>query len=110
MIPALTRPPVAHPAEQFQQVTAIRPRRAAGTEPPVRQIIREPAYQPRARHSAAAGNDTIEHGEAPAGEGLQEDTSYYRGFASLHDQERLTDTRSRQNITSRQPGTASIGP
>ena len=70
MIPSLTRPPVAHPREQFQQVTAVRRRRAAGSEPPARQIIRKPGYQPPVPHKAATGNGTIEHGEAPAGEGL----------------------------------------
>jgi hypothetical protein len=49
-------------------------------------------------------NDTIEHGVAPAGEGPQEDTWYYRGFASLHDQARRADTRPGRNITSPQPG------
>jgi hypothetical protein len=45
------------------------PRRAAGSKLPVRQVIREPGYPPPVRHRAATGNDTIEHGEAPAGEG-----------------------------------------
>jgi hypothetical protein len=44
--------------------------RAEGSEPPVRQIIGEPGYQPPVRHKAATGNGTIEHGEAPGGEGL----------------------------------------
>jgi hypothetical protein len=74
MIPALARSPVAHPGEQFQQVTAIRCR-AGGRQPPACQVIGEPGYQPPVRHTAATGNDTIEHGEAPAGEGLWEDTS-----------------------------------
>jgi hypothetical protein len=55
-------------------------------------------------------NDTIEHGVAPACEGPQEDTSYYRGFASLHDQVRRADTRPGRNITPRSPGTASADP
>ena len=42
MIPPLTRPPVRHPREQFQQVTAIRQRRAART-----------ASRPRARSPAS---------------------------------------------------------
>ncbi len=74
MIPPLARPPVADPGEQFQQVTADG-RRAAGGKPHARQVVGEPGYQPPARHKAAAGNGTIEPGEAPAGEGLQEDTS-----------------------------------
>src|SRR5437868_4580987 len=100
MIPPLPRPPVAHPGEQFQQVTAIRRRRAEGREPSVRQVTGEPGYQPPVRHGAATGNGTIEHGETPAAEGLWEDTSYYRGFALLHDRIRQVDTRSRQNATS----------
>ena len=69
MIPPLARPPVTHPGKQFQQVTAIRRRPAEGSEPPARQVIREPGYQPPVRHNAATGNDTIDHGETPAGEG-----------------------------------------
>src|SRR5258708_132151 len=106
MIPPPARPPVAHPGEQFQQVTAIRCR-AEGSEPPARQAIGEQGCEPPVRHEAATGNDTIEHGEAPADEGLWEDTSYYRGFALLHDQVRQADIGSRHNGTSHQPGTAS---
>jgi hypothetical protein len=95
--------------KQFQQVTAAARGQAQGSGPPVRQVIGEPGYQPPVRHKAATGNGTIEHGEAPAGEDLWEDTSYYRGFASLHDQKPRTDTRSRHNGTSHQPGTASAG-
>ncbi len=74
MIPPLAGPPVAHPGEQPQQVTAIRCR-AGGSQPTARQASGEPGYQPPARHTAATSNDTIEHGEAPAVEGLWEDTS-----------------------------------
>ena len=44
MISPLSRPPVAHPREQFQQVTAMRYRPAGDGEPPARarQIIRKP--------------------------------------------------------------------
>jgi hypothetical protein len=63
MIPSLTRPSVAHPGEQFQQVTANRRHRAGGNGPSVRQVIGEPGYQPPARRRAATGNGTIEHGE-----------------------------------------------
>src|SRR5882762_6175243 len=104
MIPPPSRPSVAHPREQFQQVTAIRQRPAEDSETPARQVIGEPGYQPPVRRKAATANDTIEHSEAPAGEGPQEDTSYYRGFASLHDQVRRADTRPGHNITPRQPG------
>ena len=44
--------------------------RGGGSGPLAGQIIREPGYQPPVRHRAATGNGTIEHGEAPAGEGL----------------------------------------
>jgi len=44
MIPSLTQPPVGHPGEQFQQVTANGRRRAGGSGPSVRQVIREPGY------------------------------------------------------------------
>lgn len=70
MIPAPARPPVAHPAEQLQQVTANARRRAEGSGPSVRQITGEPGYQPPVRHEAVMSNGTIEHCEAPAGEGL----------------------------------------
>lgn len=69
MIPPLSRPPVAHPREQFQQVIAIHRRPAEDSEPPARQVIGEPGYQPPVRRKATTGNDTIEHGEAPAGPG-----------------------------------------
>jgi len=69
MIPPLTRPPIGHPGERSQQVTANDRRRVCGSGPPVRQLIREPGRQPSARRGAATGNDTIEHGEAPADEG-----------------------------------------
>ena len=69
MIPSLARPPVAHPGEQFQQITANGWCRAQGSEPSARQVIGEPGYQPPVRHKAVTGNGTIEHGEAPAGEG-----------------------------------------
>ena len=45
MIPPLSRPSVAHPREQFQQVTAICRRPAEDSEPPARQVIGEPGYQ-----------------------------------------------------------------
>src|SRR5258708_17168451 len=109
MTPPPARPPVAHPGEQFQQVTAIRCR-AEGSEPPARQASGDPGYQPPVRHEAATGNDTIEHGEAPADEGLWEDTSYYRGFALLHDQVRQADIVSRHNGTTHQPRTARARP
>jgi hypothetical protein len=44
-------------------------RRAGDSRPPVLQLIREPGNQPPAQRRAVTGNDTIEHGEAPAGEG-----------------------------------------
>jgi hypothetical protein len=69
MIPPLARPPVAYPAERFQQVTASGRCRPGRSGPPVRKIIREPVYQLPIRHRAVTGNGTIEHGEAPAGEG-----------------------------------------
>jgi len=56
MMPPPARPPVRHPGEQFQQVTASARCRAQGGRPPI-------------RHRTATGNDTIRHGEAPAGEG-----------------------------------------
>src|SRR5258708_13455819 len=104
MTPPPAGPPVAHPGEQFQQVTAIRCR-AEGSEPPARQAIGEPGYHPPVRHEAATGNDTIEHGEAPADEGLWEGTSYYRGFAFLHNPVRQADIRSRHTATPHPPGT-----
>jgi hypothetical protein len=42
--------------------------------------------------------------------GLCEDTSYYRGFALLHDRILQAETRSRQNVTSPRPRTASADP
>jgi hypothetical protein len=45
-------------------------RRAEGSWPSVRQLIRELGYQLPIRHRAATGKGTIEHGKAPAGEGL----------------------------------------
>src|SRR5258708_2112986 len=60
--------------EQFQRVAATRCG-AGGGQPRARQASGEPGYQPPARHEAATSNDTIEHGEAPAVEGLWEDTS-----------------------------------
>jgi hypothetical protein len=73
MIPPLTWPPVTHPGEQSQQVTADGRRRDEGSEPSGRQVTGEPGYQPGyqppVRHVAATGNGTIEHGEARAGEG-----------------------------------------
>jgi hypothetical protein len=70
MIPPLARPPVTHPAERFQQVTANGRRRGRRSGLSARQIIREPGCRLPARHMAATGNGTIEHGEAPAAEGL----------------------------------------
>ena len=61
--------PSRHPGKQFQQVTANGPRRAGGSGPLVGQIIREPDIS-RPSGRAATGNGTIEHGEAPASEGL----------------------------------------
>jgi hypothetical protein len=49
MIPPLSRPPIAHPRKQFQQVTGIRHRPAEDSEPPARQVIGEPGYQPPVR-------------------------------------------------------------
>jgi hypothetical protein len=75
MLPAPVLAVRRSPREQFQQVTAIRQRPAEDSEPPARQVIGEPGYQPPARPKAVTPNDAIEHGEAPASEGPQEDTS-----------------------------------
>src|SRR5258708_16249494 len=54
-------------AEAFNTTGALRRGRAEGIGRTVRNLIRDPGYQPPVRHRAATGNGTIEHGEAPAG-------------------------------------------